>query len=88
MQLHPDRPVAGQSANDLLHGRIAVLGLDLDAIEIGDCDTFNTLNQRCARCDRHETCAIDFRRDPNDPVWETYCPNSALLNALTEKIWA
>jgi hypothetical protein len=88
MQLHPDRPAVGHSSgNNLLSGRMAILGLDLDAIKSRDSDTFNMLSRRCARCDQHETCAIDFRRDPNDPVWETYCPNSPRLNALTELWW-
>ena len=88
MQLHPDSPVVSRtSSNELLYGRMTTLGLDLDAVEIGDRYTFDTLRQRCAKCDQHDGCAIDFRRDPNNPVWESYCPNAALLNALTELWW-
>jgi len=33
---------------------------------------------------------VDLKRDPNNLVWEAYCPNSAALNALvaiTEMIY-
>ena len=31
----------------------------------------------------------DFRlkRDPNDPVWKTYCPNAGTFNTLAEVLW-
>jgi hypothetical protein len=52
MQVHPDNPVASPtSSNELLYGRMTTLGLDLDAIEIGDRYTFDMLRQRCAKCD-------------------------------------
>jgi hypothetical protein len=37
--------------------------------------------------DVREACAVDFKRDPNNPVWESYCPNSGTLNTLTEAWW-
>jgi hypothetical protein len=30
---------------------------------------------------------LDLRRDPNHPIWETYCPNAATLIALTDPWW-
>jgi hypothetical protein len=61
------------------------LGLDLDEIKRDDRNTFNELKVRCAKCDFRDQCAIDLRRDPNTPVWEAYCPNSAMLNVLVDK---
>jgi hypothetical protein len=29
-----------------------------------------------------EACAIDLLHDPNGLIWEAYCPNSEVLNAL------
>jgi hypothetical protein len=31
---------------------------------------------------KREACAIDLRHDPNGLIWEAYCPNSEVLNAL------
>ena len=54
-----------------------MLGFDLYAIESGD--LFEELNRRCFNCSSQEACAVDLRRDPTSPVWETYCPNAAIL---------
>lgn len=86
MTVRPDRPVAGPEP-DLLSCRMAILGLDLDAIARGDSRTFDVLKQRCLDCDVRDACTVDLQRDPNNPVWEAYCPNSPLLNSLTEAWW-
>jgi hypothetical protein len=39
---------------------------------------------RCKSCGYRETCAVDLKRDPNNPVWETYCPNTGAFIALAE----
>lgn len=72
---------------DLLACRVAMLGLDLDAIARGDHAAFADLKKRCASCDAREACGVDLERDPNNPIWESYCPNSAVLNALTAVWW-
>jgi hypothetical protein len=71
------------SDDSLLACRAAMLGLDLDAIENYGAETYEALTRRCAKCDLRRTCELDLRRDPNDPVWETYCPITATLIALT-----
>ena len=71
------------SDDDLLSCRAAMLGLDLEAIENYGAETYETIMRRCANCGFRETCELDLRRDPNDPVWETYCPITATLIALT-----
>jgi hypothetical protein len=70
--------------DDLLECRAAMLGLDLDAIKSRGGNVLETIKQRCKRCASVETCELDLRRDPNDPVWETYCPNTATFIALAE----
>jgi hypothetical protein len=75
------------SRDDLLGCRVAMLGLDLSAIESCDSEAFETIKRRCTSCDFREACELDLRRDPNNPVWETYCPNSATLIALSEAWW-
>ena len=62
--------------DELLDCRMAMLGLDLDATESGAGDTFDEIRRRCMSCGYREACAVDLKRDPNNPVWETYCPNA------------
>ncbi|HXW23313.1 MAG TPA: hypothetical protein VEK73_01080 [Xanthobacteraceae bacterium] len=75
------------SRGDLLGCRAAMLGLDLAAIESRDGEMFETIRRRCKACDFRDACALDLTRDPNDPVWETYCPNTGALLTLTEAWW-
>ncbi len=69
MQISNSRSTAG---DDLLSSRMAMLGLDLSAIESSGGEVFETIKQRCTSCDWREACELDLRRDPNDPLWETY----------------
>ena len=84
MQIRDSRST---SCDDLLSCRMAMLGLDLSAIESCGGQVFEVIKRRCASCDFRDACAVDIRRDPNDPVWETYCPNTATLIALPEAWW-
>lgn len=84
MQIRNSRSTSG---DDLLSCRMAMLGIDLGAIESSGGEVLETIKQRCASCGVREACELDLRRDPNDPVWETYCPNTATLIALTEAEW-
>jgi hypothetical protein len=70
---------------DLLDCRMAMLGLDLYAIE--NDQIFEGVRRHCFNCECQEACAVDLRRDPNDPIWETYCPNAATLSRLAEAQW-
>ncbi len=91
MQGHADRPIAGKTTgreyDDLLFHRMSMLGLDPAVIERGDSAAFKELKTRCVTCDVRDACVVDLKRDPNNPVWESYCPNSAMLNGLTEAWW-
>jgi hypothetical protein len=71
--------------DDLLDCRMAMLGLD--AIEDGDAATFDEIRRRCMSCEYRDACAVDLKRDPNNPVWESYCPNAGALIALAEVSW-
>jgi Family of unknown function (DUF6455) len=74
--------------DELLDCRMAMLGIDLKTIESGDSETFDKIRRECMSCGYREACAVDLQRDPNSPVWETYCPNSEKLVALAEAWWA
>jgi hypothetical protein len=41
-----------------------------------------SVKRNCLSCDDWEPCALDLKRDPNTSIWEAYCPNSDVLNAL------
>jgi hypothetical protein len=71
--------------NELLDCRVAMLGLELGATGSGD--VTNEIRRRCVSCGYREACAVDLARDPNNPVWETYCPNAGALIALAEGRW-
>jgi len=62
---------------------MAMLGLDLDVIERDYGETLDKIKRRCMSCSLWEACAVDLKRDPNNPVWEAYCPNSGVLNELS-----
>jgi hypothetical protein len=87
IELFRYKPTVRGEHNELLDCRMAMLGLDPHVIECGDRETFDQINRRCTRCGFREACTVDLKRDPNNPVWESYCPNSATLNALTEAWW-
>jgi len=75
MQTKPDE------YDELLDCRLAMLGLNLDATND---DTLNEIVRRCTSCGYREACAVDLKRDPNNPVWENYCPNAGAFIALAE----
>jgi hypothetical protein len=81
------KPTTADELDVLLDCRMGMLGLDLSAIENGDSDTFDKIRRQCMSCSSREACAVDLKRDPNNPVWETYCPNSGALIALSEALW-
>ena len=81
------KSATGDDYGNLLDTRMATLGLDPDAIENCDGKAYDHHKQRCRTCGHRQACAADMTRDPYNPVWETYCPNSKTLISLTEAWW-
>ncbi len=75
-------PATPDEVDDLLRGRMKILGLDVDATAREFREVFDKIRKKCPRCGDREACAIDLRHDPNALIWEAYCPNSGLLNVL------
>ena len=87
MQIHNGRstakPPTREDCDELLGCRMAMLGLDLFAVDGG----IEQIMRNCVDCGHREACTADLKRDPNDPVWETYCPNAKALLGLAEASW-
>ena len=43
------------------------------------------LERLCSLCRAKGRCRRDLLRDPQDPVWKNYCPNSGTLEALSNQ---
>ena len=69
---------------NVLECRMATLNLDLCLIQS---DQLEEVKRRCISCSFRKACALDFKRDPNNPVWESYCPNAGVLFGFTEAWW-
>ena len=83
MQIHYVRSTGESMApDDLLQCRMTIVGLDIDAIERDHSETFDNIKRNCMSCLLRTPCAVGLKLDPNNLVWEAYCPNSEALNAL------
>ncbi len=86
MRTDDAHPIANLAApggvDDLLLGRMRILGLDVDAINRDFREVFETIRKNCSLCSDRGPCAVDLRHDPNALIWEAYCPNSEVLNVL------
>lgn len=69
--------------DELLECRLEMLGLEADK----NSESFDEVRRCCKSCGYREACAVDLKRDPNSPVWETYCPNATKFVALAEESW-
>jgi|SRR6476660_4841980 hypothetical protein len=73
------RSAGSDRFDGLLVCRMEMLGVDADLAQQSDPAAFAVVRQMCSACAFHEACAIDLKRDPNSPVWETYCPGAGTL---------
>ena len=82
----PENGAQGEAPDELLDCRVEMLGLDLSVLENAG-NALQEIMRKCPICGYREACVADLKRDPNDPVWETYCPNAKALLGLAESSW-
>jgi len=80
----PERRVQDDSLSEC---RMEMLGLDPAGLGGSDPDALIEIFRNCAQCGTRDWCASDLLRDPNDPVWESYCPNAQAMLMLASKQW-
>ena len=78
------RTLAGRwpDSADLLHRRMAALGLDEDQIARQEPQALRDLQRVCSECADSIRCRHDFDRGAGDEAWRGYCPNVSTLDAL------
>ena len=70
---------------DLLTRRMSALGLDASGIARSQPSVSNDLNKLCSLCGSKRRCRDDLARDPKNPAWQEYCPNSSTLIGLCDE---
>lgn len=78
----------GPEAADLLLRRMAALDLDPKEVVRFEPATFRDLQRVCTMCKSHRQCASDFAHGAPVSTWESYCPNTGTLAALSAMPWA
>jgi len=71
-------------AADQLKLRLETLHLDRGALQRGDPVVLRDLERTCSLCGEKRRCERDLARTPDDPAWQSYCPNAHTLQALEE----
>jgi hypothetical protein len=71
-------------AADQLKLRLEALHLDRGALQRSEPVVVRDLERTCTLCGEKRRCERDLARTPDDPVWQSYCPNAHTLQALEE----
>jgi hypothetical protein len=77
-----DLVAKGPHAADLLHERLAALGLTRSDVERIASGLVRDLERTCACCGDKTECRKDLAAQPDDPAWKEYCPNATSLEAI------
>jgi len=69
-------------AADLLERRLMALGLSSAELAKSAPAELRDMERLCTLCQSKGRCARDLTTDPDDPVWQRYCPNEQTLTLL------
>lgn len=72
----------GADAAHNLYERMRALGLSKADVDAAAHGIMRDLQRTCACCNEKGVCQRDLAERPDDPVWNSYCPNSVTLQAL------
>jgi hypothetical protein len=78
----------GPEAADFLLRRMTALKLDRQEVAATLPATFQDLQRLCTLFKSHRQCGRDLGSNADDPAWEVYCPNVAMLKLLDSLPWA
>jgi hypothetical protein len=76
----------GPEASGLLYKRLHALGLSRADVEHAADGLIFSLERTCAHCREKGVCERDLAKQPENPVWEIYCPNSTDLNEVISQV--
>jgi hypothetical protein len=74
----------GPDAAKLLLRRMAALHLDPEVVSATEPGVMRDLQRLCSTCASQRRCKRDLDRDPDNSVWQHYCPNEPTLDALQQ----
>lgn len=69
---------------DMLPRRLNALGLDAQAFSRDNPPLANDLRKHCSLCAAKGQCEHDLDTQPHSPVWQSYCPNTMTLLAVSK----
>ena len=69
---------------DLLPRRLDALHLDAPAFSRENPQLANDLRKHCSLCAVKGQCEHDLETHPHNPVWQSYCPNTMTLLAVSK----
>jgi hypothetical protein len=69
-------------AANLLYERMRALGISKADVDEAAQGVMRDLERTCACCNKEGMCAKDLTERPDDPIWQSYCPNAFTLDAL------
>jgi hypothetical protein len=74
----------GDKGAELLHLRMAALGITAGDVERLVFGLSRDLETDCARCGSKGVCSRDLEVAPSAPGWMAYCANAATLDAVSK----
>jgi len=79
-----DLAARGPDAANLLYERMHALGISKADVDSAANGLMRDLEKTCACCNEKGICEKDLAKNPDDPVWRSYCPNAVSLETLVK----
>src|SRR5262249_3541537 len=74
----------GPDAAHLLYERMQALGVSKADVDHAAHGVLQDLQRTCIYCGEKGVCEKDLAKQPDDPVWKSYCPNAVTLETLAK----